>query len=321
MPELDPLAAVHSELHLRSEMPFAQTDEQLQTLLGISRHVDFGDGEHLYERGTPSDRVFMLTSGVVEIVAENRPMWRITNSGTIGFLDFMMGKPHGRTATSRGPTRVLEIDAVVYLEYLQDNVEIIQNILSRLSGVLFEDMLGASPGQLVSRPDPTPAEIESIFEADAFALVDRLLLLSRVPAFAHASVQALANLAHNARVERFAPGAVIATAGARTDRLSVLVRGAAELVRPGIAPIARGPIDLVCGVAELSTAPRSVTARATTESIVLQFEHEELLDRIDEHFELAQSLLAHVALQREMLNDREAEAGHTELRPIAHPSL
>ena len=317
MAELESLAAVESELHLRSEMPFAQTDEQLQTLLAISRHVDFLDGEHLFERGAPIDRIFMLTSGVVEVVAEGRPHWRIVDSGTIGFLDFMMGKPHGRTAISRGRSRVLEIDAVVYLEYLQDNVEIIQNILSRLSGVLFEDLLVGSPEHLASPADPPPDEIERIFEADAFALVDRLLLLARVPAFANASVQALANLAHNARVERFRAGTIISTAGAPSDRLSVLVRGTVELSRADAPAVARHPIDLVCDVAELSAVPRSVTARATTDAIVLQIEREELLDRIDEHYELARSLLAYVELPREILNDRESAAGQTELRPIA----
>ena len=319
MAELEPTAAVESELHLRSEMPFAQTDEQLQTLLAISRHVDFLDGEHLFERGSPIDRIFMLTSGVVEVVAEGRPHWRIVDSGTIGFLDFMMGKPHDRTAISRGRTRVLEIDAVVYLEYLQDNVEIIQNILSRLSGVLFEDMVVGSPDQLASPPDPTPAEIERILDTGTFALVDRLLLLARVPAFANASVQALANLAQNARVQRFVAGDVISSAGAPADRLSVLVRGSVELSRAGGPPVSRHPIDLVCDVAELSAVPRSVTARAATAAVVLQIDREELLDRIDEHYELARSLLAYVALQREILNDRESAAGQPELRPIARP--
>lgn len=54
--------------------------------------------------------------------------------------------------------------------------------------------------------------------------------------------------------------------------------------------------------------PRRVSVRGVTETVILQIDREELLDRMDEHFEVAQSLFAYVAGQREQLNNLSTAA-------------
>jgi CRP-like cAMP-binding protein len=296
---------VQRELELRSEIPFAQSEAQLHQLLSIARNVEFETGDHLFERGAPVSNVYVVTSGDVEMVADGMPSWRFSGSGAIGFIDMSMNRPYARTAIARSEVRALEINADDYREYMQDS-EIGVSMLSRLSADLLGAILGSlDPAGLLHRPaDPFPT-------APATAtLVDRLLLLSRVPALSRASVQSLANLAQNAQVVRAAAGDTIALAGVRVDALSILVHGEVELIVPhtGIRAT-RGPIDLLCDVAELSTAPRALTVRAGRDSLILRIDREELLDRFDEHFELVLSLLAYIGGQREQFNDMLAAIG------------
>lgn len=307
MSDLEPNDVVERELALRSEMPFVQTEAQLHQLLAIARHVDFHRGDHLFEAGAQIASIYLITAGDVELVAEGSPSWRFNGSGGVGFLDLMMMRPHSRTAIARSDVRTLEIDAADYREYMQDHSDVGHQVLSMLSSNLFDEMLAAHDrAALLHRPP----DVDLLPGSEDPTLVDRLLLLSRVPAFSRATVQALANLAQHARVVRFAAGDVIATAGARSEVLSVLVHGQVELTKPGTPLSAlRGPVDLVCDIAELSTVPRYLAARATQDSVVLQIDREELLDRLDEHFELTQSLFAHVASQRELFNNSAAAAG------------
>jgi CRP-like cAMP-binding protein len=300
-----PADVVERELDLRAETPFAETEAELHQLLAIARHSHFSDGEHLFERGAPVSSVFMITQGEVELVLEGQASWRFINSGGIGFLDQMIARPYTRTAIARGDVRTLEIDVADFRDYMQDHADACHRILSLLAGTLFEEMIASPPALdlLAGIPSTTP-------DADEPKLVDLLLLLQRVPVFSRGTVQALANLAQSARVVKLAAGEVIAPAGAPSDSLSILLRGEAELVHPdGRVHVRRKPIDLVAHVAELSVMPRPLTARASVDSVVLQIDREELLDRLDEHFELVQSLFIQVAIYQEAFNDLAAAAG------------
>jgi CRP-like cAMP-binding protein len=296
---------VERELDLRAETPFAETEAELHQLLAIARHADFDDGEHVFERNAPVASVFLVTQGEVELVLDGQPSWKFINSGGIGFLDLMIARPYSRTAIARGEVRTLEIDASDFRDYMQDHADACHRILSLLSGRMFEEMI-ASPAALgLLAGTPTAGT-----ETDDPKLVDLLLLLQRVPAFSRATVQALANLAQSARVVKLAAGDVIAPAGKPSETLSILLRGEAELVHPdGRVHVRRKPIDFVAHVGELTVLPRPMTTRAAVDSIILQIDREELLDRLDEHFELVQSLFIHVAIHQEAFNDVASAAG------------
>jgi CRP-like cAMP-binding protein len=297
----DAADVVARELDLRAGVPFVQSEAQLRQMLALARRVDFHPGQRLFERGTAIAHLYILQHGDVELAADSGPSWTVSGPGAIGFVDFMLGHAHARTATARTDVRALELDAADYREYLQDNVDVAHAMLTMISDRQMADLVASRhAAALLARP----ADAIAVADDTDPPLVDRLLLLTRVPAFARATVQALANLAHSAQIVRFAAGDVIAAAGARESKLSILIRGQVELAQPGSPLVAlRGPVDLVCYAAELSAAPRLLTARAVTASLVLQIEREELLDRLDEHFELGQSLLAYVAGQREALNN------------------
>ena len=304
--ELDdnPAEVVERELDLLARMPFVESEAELDQLLPIARHVDFVNGEHLFERGQPVDHIYLITQGKAELRAPGVPSWHVNDAGAVGFLDFLMERPYARTAIARGHVRALEIDAADYKEYLQDHVDFASQGLGVLAGDLFDEILASpDPAQLLARPP----DLHPAGEHGGQTMVERLLLLSQVPAFSRASVQALANLAQRARVASYPAGREIITAGVRYDVISVLIRGQVELHHVGSAPIRRGPVDLLCHIAELTSVPRRVSVRAIEDTLVLRIDREELLDRMDEHFEVALSLYGHAARQRELLNNVTAD--------------
>lgn len=301
---------VGRELDVRAGLGMFATENQLQQLLGIARQRDLAAGQVLFEAGSAVTHLYQLSEGALEMRAPGKPPWRVADTGTIAFVDFMLARPHARRAVAVTAARMLEIDAAAYREYIEDNFEVGHQIIAQFSEALVARML-ASPeaAALLGRPQRTARRVVSYAKIEV-SLVDRMVLLSRVPAFAGGTVQALANLALSAREVRYAAGELICGAGAPIDELSVLVDGEVELTHPRLdLRITRSPVDLVSHASELTTSTRPLTATAVRDSVVLQVDREELLDRIEEHFELALSMFTYLAGEQEQLNDALARAG------------
>jgi CRP-like cAMP-binding protein len=228
------------------------------------------------------------------------PTWRVDDRGAVGLIDFAIGRAHTRTAVAARPSQLLELDAADYRDYLEDNYEVGQRMLSQMSGSLVAAMI-ASPDLARFFARSTDHERRWVAEVE-IPLVERLIIFSRMPAFLGTSMQALANLAQSAIERRFSAGDVIATAGTDPGTVSLLVEGTVELELPN-GPIRRSGRDFVAHLEELSFGPRLITATCATDSIVLQLDRDDLIDRIEEHFDLAMTLLAFAATEQERVND------------------
>ncbi|HET9992402.1 MAG TPA: cyclic nucleotide-binding domain-containing protein [Kofleriaceae bacterium] len=288
------------ELDVRVGFGLFASEDQLDSLLSIARRVDVEVGQVLYTRGDPLTTLFQVITGSVELRAPDVPTWHVGDRGAVGLVDFAIGRSHARTAVTTERSQLLELDAADYRDYLEDNYEVGHRILSQMSGRLVADMIASpDPAHFLART----ADHERRWVAEVeIPLVERLIILSRMPAFLGTSMQALANLAQSATERRFAPGDVIATAGTDPGMVSLLVEGTVELELPN-GRVQRGGRDFVTHLEELTIGPRLTTTTSTTDTIVLQLDRDDLIDRIEEHFDLAMTLLAFVATEQARVND------------------
>ena len=317
-PELDlpePLAPADSpdpddggrrEIDLRVGFGLFASENQLDSLLSIARRVDVESGQVLYTRGEPMTTLFQVIVGHVEVQAPELPSWHVRDGGAVGLIDFSLGRAQSRTALATSPSQMIELDAADYRDYLEDNFEVCHRIVAQLSGRLMADMI-TDPARFLTREAEHEAGHEAGHEARTYAkveipLVERLIMMARMPAFRGTSTQALANLAQSAIERRFAPDEVIEEAGTTTKLVSLLVEGTIELVLP-YGRARRSGRGFVAHVEELAVGPRRSTAIAVTPAIVLQLERDDLIDRIEEHFDLGMTLLAFVAAEQERVNE------------------
>jgi CRP-like cAMP-binding protein len=291
------------ELDVRVGFGLFASEDQLGSLLSISRRVDVEAGQVLYARGEPITTLFQIVTGTVELQAPDVPTWQVEDRGAVGLIDFAVGRPHARTAVAIAPSQLLELDAADYRYYLEDNYEVGHRIVSQMSARLVADMIASpDPARFLAR---TRAHEHRWTAKVEIPLVERLIILSRMPAFAGTSMQALASLAESATERRFAAGDAITAAGTDPGMISLLVEGTVELELP-TGPVARAGRDFVAHLEELTVGPRSTTAISMTEAIVLQLDRDDLIDRIEEHFDLAMTLLAFVATEQERVNNASA---------------
>ena len=295
------------ELDVRAGLGLFASATQLDHLLAISRQLEVPAGHVLFERDASVDTLFQVISGDLEMRAPGLATWRVAEAGTAGFVDFMRARPHTRQAVAISAARLLELDAAEYSDYLEDNFQVSQRIMAQLSAGITADLI-ANPELHELLSSPSASGSRSFAGLEKVPVVDRLVMLSRMTAFRGASMQGLASLAQSAVETRYAPGEVIAAAGSRPSLVSLLVDGEIQLELPTGVRVMRRARDFVAHVEELATAPRLNIVIAATPAIVLQIEREELLDRIEEHFDLAMTIFAFIAAEQEKLNDYAATA-------------
>jgi CRP-like cAMP-binding protein len=286
------------ELDVRVGLGLSASDDQLDALLAIARQVDAPAEHVLHERGAVVTSIFLLVRGSVELRAPDAASRPVDEGATIGFADFLIARPHARTAVTTAPSRLLQVDAADYREYLEDQFELGRRILVRTSELALAALLEhpALLGNTAEGSHRSFADIE-------VPMVERLMMLSRMPVFRGGSMQGLADLAQVASEVRFEAGDEIVPAGPRSSRVAFLVEGEVELALPSGVRVRRSARDLLAHVEELATAPRQCSVTALTPTIVLQVEREDLLDLLEEHFDLFTATLAYVAEEQDKLDE------------------
>ena len=102
-----------------------QPDEVLRAVLAQGTLVEFGPGQTVYRQGDPGDRLCIVKSGVLEIVAaregggEATPLAYLGEGEVVGELALLTGS--SRSATARCPERavVLTLDKAVFIDLMQ----------------------------------------------------------------------------------------------------------------------------------------------------------------------------------------------------------
>ncbi|MEJ7602059.1 MAG: cyclic nucleotide-binding domain-containing protein [Kofleriaceae bacterium] len=305
--ELEQFDEGQRELDIRLGLGMFASAQQLEHLISITRQVELDAGQVLYTKGAPASQVVQVISGQVELRASTSTAWTIS-AGIAGLIDVLLGRPYARTAVTTTASRILELDAIDYLEYLEDNFDVTHRILARASSELGTQLVALTDvtSAFSFEPDGAPS---SRFANVELSLLERIILLTHMPVFANVSMQALATLGQRAVEVRFAAGEMIAPAGQRSGVVSVLVQGAVDLALPGGRVARRTGPALLAHVEELADTPRITSAVAATPVIALQVDREEMLDQVEDHFDLARALLRYLAANQDAIEDVAVSAG------------
>ncbi len=257
----------------------------------------------IYRRGETGSHVYIVVDGSVRLHAPGESPWILRAGDGFGFLDLLHERPHRRTAVTVTPTHLLAIDGEDWLELLEDSESLVRALLTDHGRAMlrYAERWGEF-GPFTVRCDHAPAE----FGAD-LGLVERLIALEKCRALRSSGVQPLTSLASLAREAQLAAGSAWRPLHAAPE-VAFVVQGRIELVgSDGNALACFGPGELVGTLAVLGgeTAPGEL--RVSLDSRVLSVAVEDLFDVVDDHFDLARSLLVLMASERDWLMGLDAD--------------
>ncbi|HKO89608.1 MAG TPA: cyclic nucleotide-binding domain-containing protein, partial [Polyangiaceae bacterium] len=265
----------------RSSLPSAR---ELAELL---RDGFFEAGTVLYEEGSASDQIYFIVRGKVSSSRQGGVVHEFGPGSVLGVIDMQQDRPHVRSAVALTDVEALVLSAEDRLELLEDSFEHTRGMI-RMNAERLTDT-GYAPDE---RGDPGPTLAP---KPEPLLLIERVFTLRDTPAFRKASIQALVSLAPSAEELRLAAGELLFELGEAKQVFYVVVAGSVELEWPGLGRACFRAASLLGGGGAFADGLARQRARATTAAVVLRVREEDFYDVMEDHFELARSVLSYLA--------------------------
>jgi CRP-like cAMP-binding protein len=109
----------------KSDLFENQPEEVLRAVLSQGRLVEFGPGEEIFRQGDEGDRLFIVKTGVLEILAtpadgaEQLPVAYLGTGEVLGELALLTGSPRSATARSPEHAELFTLEKPVFLDLME----------------------------------------------------------------------------------------------------------------------------------------------------------------------------------------------------------
>lgn len=265
-------------------------------------------GAFLYRAGDVAEEVYFVVSGSIGLSRPGGPEREFGPGSMLGIFDVEHERPRVRSARALDKVQLLGLSAEDRLELLEDSFEHTRAVIARMASRL--DELGRYDGQSSLDPARTLAPRD-----EPLPLIERVFTLRDTPVFRHATIQALVRLAPSADELRLAPGEVLFQPGDARGVLFVVAAGCLELTRADGGQERYASASLLGGGAALCAALVRQSARSLSPAVVLRIREEDLHDVMEDHFELARSIMRYLSTEHE----EALEAAEAEQAALANP--
>lgn len=282
-------------------------DSVIIELLAAMRDVEFRRRQKVFERGRNPDWFYIVRSGAIELVHADQSPWKFTAGSTIGIIDALIDRPYQRSAVALSDSACLAIRTADYFEMLEDHSAFAREVVAFQAVRLQQRHLELPEPETRFR---SPSSNWRLLRPDAkeLGLVEKLLVLRKVPAFATSTIQPLVSLAKRAKSIHYAEGDVIFSEDEESETFWAIAAGRVEINRGGSRVVERGPGELIESFAAFGHVRRQYTATATRPVIMLAIDKDVLFDRMEEHFELTRSVMAYIASKWDVINQSAVDA-------------
>ncbi|MGB5812078.1 MAG: cyclic nucleotide-binding domain-containing protein, partial [Polyangiales bacterium] len=208
----------------------------MDRLVRESRLIDLEDGEHLIEKGTTADSLYILVEGTVELRRSNEDEPDMLPEGNVLGISCMLEQAsYGSDVCARGPVRAL-----------------------RISKLLLD--------RLVAQHPPLG---EVLLEMVGRRLVATLVRTS--PLFAGFDDEARSRVARMFEVRKATKGTLVLEAGKRSDGLYIPMLGELRATTPENEELGTLKLGRVLGQhSVLTQAASPLTVEATTDVLILR---------------------------------------------------
>jgi CRP-like cAMP-binding protein len=269
-------------LQLRALPSFTALDEDALILMAEDARVRvFDAGAHLLTQGRPVDRVFVVTSGRVE-VRRNDVSLAVVDEGEVGLLALLAGDALGVDAVALTPTTSLEIPADSVHRNMHESFAITRNTVRLLARELLERR-----GHLPVPPGTTAETDVGVWRTRPLTLVEKLLLLRATPLGQMANLDAAAEMARAMVEERVEAGERLWSVGEPATSWLRIEYGRVRCTAEDGRSVEVGA-GFVLGVLDgWGDLPRSYEAVAVTRLIVQRMELAAQLAVLETHTQMA----------------------------------
>jgi CRP-like cAMP-binding protein len=259
-----------------------------ETIGALAEHAEdrfFPAGTEIYAEGEPVSHVQYVLEGQVELRRGGKVVQVLEGRSVVGGLAALSRINDGQQCVATADTVTLEVAHEDMMEVFEDNFGMLVVVIQAISRGLIEARQSGGPTAGFS------CKIEEQEVPDReLTLVDRLFYLRTALAFAPGRVEALAEMASDARERHIPAGTTLWSIGDTGPNWYVLIAG---VVRGSneTQEFRLGPSDTVGVLGSMSGMPRWFDAVAETDLIALELQTEAILDVLEDNIDIAVHML------------------------------
>ena len=120
------LIEVLKNVNLFRILPLAK----LQQMINVLKNQDFGQGENIFQQGSPGDKFFIVKEGSVEIIKDGVSIRKIEANGFFGERSIILEELRTATARAVVPTKCWTIDSINFKTLI--DIKIHQELIKRI---------------------------------------------------------------------------------------------------------------------------------------------------------------------------------------------
>ena len=308
------VGSVERLFHLRkAPMTGTLPSHLLAALADATRPRVFRKGERLLREGERVQAMHFVIEGQLLLSVGGRELERAEPGAAIGGLGILAGAPATFSATALADSLTLELLGDTCFDLLEDHFGMLRHFLREITGRIVAGWQRLPPGTPSAMPRTLPRVAPSATRD--LDLVERMFTLRQVASFAHASINALAELARSMTEVHYAPGARLWQEGEDARHVVLVVAGRAEAQSRAGFVLHAGPVVPLGALEALAGLPRWYSAVAATPLTGLTAEIEVLFDVLEDNPEMALGQLAAMSQWLLALTQQLAELALRELEP------
>jgi CRP-like cAMP-binding protein len=281
---------------------------EVAALADVAQERFFRKGEVVFREDVPASAALFVVEGRLANFRRGIQVGTVGPGQGIGGMSVLARAEYGSQVVADEDTLALEIDSDATLDVLEDRLPILQHMLREVSrqalSLLQKNKL--DPSKVFPMPAgamPGSAQLD---------LVDRLLLLRRMPVFDRTSITALAELARTMAQVRFETGTTLWHEGEPAAHLVMVCDGSVHASVPGGIEFTAGPGFPLGALEALGQRPRWYHAVAATPVVGLYGQTDVLFDLFEDNFDMAMDYLAVISrVTLRILDWSAAEAART----------
>jgi CRP-like cAMP-binding protein/predicted MFS family arabinose efflux permease len=262
-------------LRLVAGVPWLRTGSlaEQDRLAALLEEDSVPEGEVIIYQGEIGARFYILRSGAVRVLVDGREVSRLRSGDWFGEVALLSDIP--RTAT------VQATEASVLLSLSEDDFHLA--LAGAGAGARGESsrILGMKslrfPGDLVWPSRGVSRAVTIAADAAIEQSADRIDVLRQLPLLSYLPPSAVARIDSSSSIERHHPGETILAEGAPPGDAFIIWEGRVQILRHDQPRRVTGPGEVIGGVATLHGRPRTATAVALDDTVLLTLPRRELL--------------------------------------------
>ncbi len=309
---LEQRARVERELFLRAMSPARPNPEVARAIAPTLKDVYVKAGDVVFRRGdAPKACAYVVRGELVYEGIDGEDDQSFGPGAMIGILDLNIGRPRVRTAIAKTDVHLLEMNYEQWLEVMEDFPEFTATARRSVSATLHDVSLALAPNggfdEMAKSEAAEGRNSDGSREAD---LISRITMLRKTRHFEQASVHAIAQIAERGEVLRPEAGDLVLRPGAARERVFFVMSGSVTIERR-VAPELRatfGAGRIVLAGAAFSDALSSYSMMAGANTTLLVFDHVDIDDVADDHFDIVKSVLRGLSMDRDQLQSLRAKS-------------